>query len=489
MPYIKPPMLPDDNLPLPFEDVLGHHLRTQLLQHREQVAKFDLSGFEGQPERTVEVTFGAPKWQMQEMAKPVIAHYVKRGEDEEVLKKAAESTIEDFIGKTKSDGWTTTRKQGDATVNFSEAIGDEKSIANPERHLTKELVFEDDVRFGIVDGRAITSSNKDHLAKSLPSLVKWLDSAKLVEKDGVMDFHPVIELMDATNVCIYPTKTLAIGGQLLAEADDQGVMIDILRHERGHVMNGDHDTNLMKSKVFREQLGPVNYLYQTMQEISGYIANPITIEGMDHQKTVDGIRAWGDEIVKAMDRVSLLADKARSFDWGGEEGALAVAADMDGKTSFLKHLSTLPKFEMDGFVKAEHELIASVEERQEAKQENPKLAAYRSEELQETRQALLEQIGRITPQHRMDFDVAEQSFQNVSKAREYLADIHAAQHSENPRRLHKVFDKFIDLGFGNSGGRTHPDNPERSCNAKHFADRVLFQREQAAKEAKDGQSR
>lgn len=488
MPYIQPPVLPEKDLPLPFEDVLAHHLRTQLLQHREAVSKFDLSGFEGQPQRNVEMKFGAPKWQMEELASPVIAHYLERGEDAESLKKRAEDTIAYFIGKSKSDGWTVTRRQGDTTVVFSEAIGDEQSPANPERALPKNLAFEPYVAFTSINGRGVTFEETSLMRNALPNLVKWMDAAKQVEGDGLLDFHPVIEIGNISSVGLYPSKTLFIGEPFLSEFKDKGMMLDILRHERGHYLNGDLDPTSERSKIRIEQLVPVDTLFQTMGEIAEYISNPTKIEGMDHQQTIKGIRALGDELIKAMDRVSLLADRVRSYEGYDELSPLSVAADMDNGTSLLKHISTLPAFDLFGFNMEKNTLLESRNERKEAKKCDPRLASYPSEELLETRQVLMEQIGRITPQHKADFDVAEQTFQNVSKAREYLADIHAAQHSEDPSRLHRVFEK-LHQDFGEGGGRHHPDNPERTSNARHFSDRVLFQREQAAKETKDGQTR
>lgn len=54
MAYILLPLLSEDkNAPLPpFDKALDYYLGSQLLRHRELADKFDLSGFESEPERT-----------------------------------------------------------------------------------------------------------------------------------------------------------------------------------------------------------------------------------------------------------------------------------------------------------------------------------------------------------------------------------------------------------------------------------------------------
>lgn len=481
MPYIAPPQLPEDDLPLPFKDVLDYYLNSQLLQHRAQVDKFDLSDFNGKPGRSVTVEFGAPRWQMERMSEAVIEHFKERGDDAEVLAATAKESINDFITKSRADGWTATRKQGDTTVNFSEAIADEKHPANPERYLDEKLVFEDDVGFASVNGRGITFNDKSILKSSLPNLVSWMKVAKDVEAQGVMEFHPVIELGTDDNAAIYPTRTLYIGGSILNDTMDEGIMKDILLHERGHYINGDHDNSLEKTKVYREIITPVNTLKEFMNNIiHGFeITNELISE--DAQKDTELLGKATTELGSILKQVSSLADRIKKYEWYDELSPITVAADMDNETSLVHHLADEKPILFDGLNGALREMQINAEAN--PFQGNPMGKILRDVNMKKAFS------DSISPEDDKAIKTVMDVYRHMSKAHEYLADIHAAQYSEKPEHLHKVFDRFVELGFGRSGGDTHPDNPERSANAKHFAERVKFQREQAAQEAKNGQSR
>lgn len=496
MPYILTPKLSSDTAQIPtYEAALRQNLHRQLLQHREQVDNFDLSGFEGEPERTVPVTFGAPRWQMEHMAEVLTGVYGEHDIEVKDDKAIAAKVIDDFIADTRQDGWTKTRRHGNTTVVFSEALADETHPANPGRELQEGYVFENDVGFGAVDGRGITFSNKTLLKESLPNLVKWMDTAKKVEADGVLQFHPVIELGEDSNAAIYPTRTLYIGGQLLSDTKDAGIIRDILLHERGHAINGDGDSSKEKTLVFQMSLAPAKYIAERLDEVKKFIQNPSQLQSADHQKDMALVRAFGDALSSTLESFPALEAAIRSYEGYDDLSPMSVAADMDNKTSLLHHLSsTAPKIDLFPIARAFNTLKENAAAHPVTYDTQDRSAAFRAvvqeiENAKELTTELTAQLQRITPEQKQALAVADKTFQHVSKAREYLADIHAAQHSEKPEELHKVFESFIELGFGKSGGRTHPDTPERIENAKYFAQRVIHRRQQEAEEGKQGQSR
>jgi hypothetical protein len=449
---------------------LGEHFSTY--DHRKAAESMDLSGLAALPAQELHITFGAPeRLLMHATATSVLAKYLPLL-GEEALTETFNRTVSDFLKEKQQDSWSITRKAGDVTVVFDEALTSKEHPANPEladfHHLGEIKTCLS------LNGQSIAlrGGGADMLSGGLPKLLEWLDTAQQVQELENRNFHECITVDAEKNASITPDGRLSIGAGFLRDADfDKQAQTFVLHHESGHTANKGIQEALNQGYDKLSFAFLPHFAAETLMRNSSHnlAEHMLKVHGNleDAQNELFVLHGALEDLAPSL---KSMADHVRHYPWIDSLNGMEVAADADNSTSFSAHMQTAPQTPdiqdcaetLETFMEA---LDGSGED------EEPDLQDV------ETLAADIEVITAKHPSLREDAQLLHDCAQYLSQAKEYLADLHAVKHMESPQNASLFFERE-DGKPPHEGEASHPRHEQRSEACNHFASRILRERMQ-----------
>lgn len=470
-------------------DIAQHYAA---LNHREDAAAFDLSGFQGKPAQTVHVTFGAAGWLnhalQDSVLQPALDDAVEQGMPHAGLEQLADElsalqheTVSAFLSEKQAEGWNITRRIGDVTVVFDEALADESHPANqlPDAAL---LVDEDGEPLPTmsqfsVNGRSFsTSQGVSLLQDCLPQLTDWLETVRHVEQTEGEAFAPSINLDSRANASVIPdSRQLSLGTGFIADADyDETARRFVLRHESGHAKNIAQETII---NAARDTLGFAflpHALFETirMEGVEATAAGLLSEFG-DADYALGEIHALDETLADVAATIAPMREHLQQYPWIDTLDGMEMAADVENSTSFPHHMRSAPDITLSDDTAAHlNDMLDCIEEASD----DEELDADELQQVTDALSALLTKHASLKD----DLLLMHDCYQYCSQAKEYLADLHAVQGMENPRdaqHYHEI--SLRNDAHDGMGEACHPKPRQRLDACGSFAERVLREREQA----------
>lgn len=462
------------------------------LNHREDAAAFDLSGFQGKPAQTVHVTFGASGWLnhalQDSVLQPALDDAAEQGMPHAQLEQLADElsalqqeTVSAFLTEKQAEGWNLTRRIGDVTVVFDEELADESHPANqlPDAAL---LVDEDGeplpaVNQFSVNGRSFSTSEGVSLLQTcLPQLINWLATVQHVEHTEGEAFAPTISLDSRANASVIPdSRQLSLGTSFIANPDyDETARRFVLRHESGHAKNAAQEDII---NAARDTLGFAflpHALFETirMEGVEATAAGLLSEFG-DADYALGEIHALDETLADVAATIAPMREHLQQYPWIDTLDGMEMAADVENSTSFPHHMRSAPDITLSDDTAAHlNDMLDCIEEASDDEELD-------TDELQQVTDAL----SALLTKHaslKDDLLLMHDCYQYCSQAKEYLADLHAVQGMENPRDAKHYHEISIRNKTPDGVGEAcHPKHQQRLDACGSFAERVLREREQA----------
>lgn len=229
-----------------FHEYIRSTLDAFVLSFRNQkilnLSGFDHPYFYDKEPRRIEVTIAGPTvaalgahlWEKEE--RYIVSHQLSFDEKDKAISECLQS-----YQAANSENAEIEYQQGNVSLKLvflpagKELPLDQNLPEKPDRRFSK-------LGDAYVDGRRIQYSPPSLLMSDLPKIVATLDSVKKVEGEKSFSFYPLITFNDSSedNVRIKKGKTLEITGNFIDMARRNPAAFEfVLRHERGHFLNGD----------------------------------------------------------------------------------------------------------------------------------------------------------------------------------------------------------------------------------------------------------
>lgn len=463
-----------------------------LFVHRGAFEAVELGNLPESGKRHIEVAFrGETQERVQELYRELIGDYTDNPKDLPKYEKALAETVGEFLREQHEKPWTRELKKGDVTITFKEV----SPLAEHPVNLTHDEMFtldsgDENEMLATINGRPFHIHNAELLEDHFPEIIAVADRVKQVEGEGEAKFGKVITIEEDEVASVGTHNYLSVGRPMLElTRENPDELLHTLRHERGHVANGDMDSDTPGNRVVNDLgfLSSPSWLLDLVANSTEWTAERLADVTSNNLEAMREIKALDAALTEMTPGIHEMAERVRAYPWYDDLDAMQVAADQNPDTGFLAHMytqtnriaMTVPLVEAGRF----YSLLDPHED-----------AAYEGLD-NASRVAPLEiALKKLTEKHKdliPDVEELNRASGLVLQAREILADMHAVQHAENPEAVAASFARSANtpgVEDGGGVGNSHPSNAERMDNMGHFARRVLHQREQAA-QMQDSKSR
>lgn len=463
-----------------------------VLNQRGNAERFDLSALEDKPEQTLHVTFGAAGWLNHELQEHLTIPMLYRVTENDgnalaidvpeldELVAIQKQVVADFLGEKQAEGWSLTRKVGNTTVIFDEALTD---MEHPANHLIDEALLAHPVdttsvthTFSINGQGFSCQEDMSVLEECLPNIAEWIESIHDTERSEGEKFAPSIRLDSRLNASVRTgSRQLSIGSQFIRDpAYDKTVQAYILRHESGHAKNAEQEALLRRTGDALSAAFLPHALFETIATNGKEeTAAGLLTEYGSADTAIGLIHALSETLDTAEKTFSPMRDHLHNYPWIDSINGMEIAADVDNDTSFSTHMLTAPRMALPEDVSEHLNQFIDVMEEADTDEDLDK------NELAEVTTALESLHTRHAP-FIADVKQMRDCYQYCSQAREYLADLHAVQSMESPRDSKRYHEVQMEKGvYDGKGEESHPKHQQRLDACGSFAERVLHEREQA----------
>lgn len=437
-----------------------------MLAHRDHIADYDLSDVESDSPKDIHITFYQPRSEAIFTRVLPLAMAMSSLVPQEELKALAASTLQHFREENNlTESHSTTRKIGNTTVHFSEST--EESTVNFSINNTPVRLFE---------------PRELSITDYLPQLLVCHQALEQTMQDKLekpCNFPSSIDIHDHGSISVDYNNALNIAPNMLLEINPES-WPDILRHERGHVLNGDTDAERMDDVGFN-QLLDANDLLAELDDIlkhekepSEYFFQPDFAENFAEDRAL---------LAETLAECKELAAHIQTFPEYDTLDTLGFAADLNEKTGLFNHLGAAPPIatlpdalDICSQFSAEHNPPAI--KNSDGKGE---VSLQQADENFVQFKAALSRLIKPFKETQKDLCTAAE---NIMQAREHLADVESVKHAEDPHRVRKTFEfiKATSPDIPEDMVKTHPTHDTRIETATRFADRVKHMRENESKQ-------
>jgi|GEM_PF-4098240 len=462
-----------------------------LFPHRAAFEAIDLGNLPKSGKRQIDIAFrGETQERVEEIYYETIADYTDNPKDLPKYEKVLKETISEFLHEQSVEPWTRELKKGDVTIRFTEVSPQEQHPVNlsHEEMFTLDSGDENEI-LATINGRPFHIHNAELLEDHFPEIIAVADQVKKVEAETLVEdgrrvnFGKVITIEEDEIASVGTNDYLSVGRPMLELArENPDELLNTLRHERGHVANGDMDESKASTRVANDlsflssPANLLNLIVNSTEWTAERLAD-VTNNNLDAMREIRVLDAALTEITPDLRET---AQRIRSYPWHDELDAMQVAADQNPETGFVAHMDTQqprvlvtkPLIVAGQFYDA---LDPHEDEAYEGLDNGKRVAPLKT---------ALKQLAEKHKDLIADVEEVNRASGFVLQAREILADMHNVRHAENPEKAVESFKRTAGTeGFSSGGevGDSHPSDDSRIENMGHFARRVLREREQAAK--------
>lgn len=441
-----------------------------LFGHRNNIAHYDLSSLrDHNPPQHVTITHFQPDGKrIRNLVAKATRNYAHHFPTEE-MQQLTQETIEDFRKEnTPAAIRPHYRRAGNSTVLFLES--------------SQSTWVDFAINHTYV---SLSPKTQAPLTDYLPQLLQCHSAIEHIAQDKTGDTRPFPEVIHISDeygvVSTGPGNCLNLSPKLLQETPAH-LWLTILRHERGHFLNGDTDKNAMHTEAAAATfnrasiLKNIDLFRSRIKSPSAYFFQPDFQERFDKDKQL---------FEKTVGQILAAAEHIEAFPDYDELDSLAIAADLTEETGLAAHIRNGPA--VDG-LDALFDLMRNVSEHS-----NPPSRDISREQDKAVYEEARSNLGRFADTCIAAGDLhkaigtLEKAYYKMAQAREHLADIHSLQHTENPHDVPELFRHFEEVSPESKNNtpishRTHPLHQERASTTSHFAERVIRLRQE-----RDGQ--
>lgn len=442
------------------EQLLDKH-HDDLLSHREHLMDYDLSALESEQPRTIHVTFHQPPAERLIMALLPLQMAMEKLVPEEELETLAEQTVQQFrethdLNTPRS----TTRRIGNTTVYFEESAEE-----NPV-HLTIN-----DTPVRLFEPRAMP------ISEYMPALLSCHQAIEKIAQDKqevASDFPTSIDIHDHGSISVDFNSALNLAPALLLEMPAE-TWPDILRHERGHVINGDTDGPRMEETGFN-QLQDINALFDELHNTllnertpSDYFFQPDFAESFAEDKAT---------LKEAMEGCKALSAHIHEFPEYDSLDTLGFAADLHEQTGLFNHLGKAePIEELDEAMDIAAAFQSTINPA--AIKDSEGMGEVSLQQADENFAQFKTALSKLMKDYAPVRAELRTACENMMQAREHLADVESVKYADDPHAVRKTFE-FLEKNTPDIPDdilKTHPPHATRIETSTRFADRVQQMRE------------